>query len=566
MNISSKEIVRFFYHTQSSDQKESALWTCGKCNKERKQNSGWTNLRRHTAICVGPDYVELYKSHLKQKESTTDVNQPLRCSDFFAFNEKEKRAHKWIEWVVCRNMPLSEIDDPLTRALARIKPFNSKTLRKYILATARETELAIAKELQEASVVSLLLDGWTCDGTSTHYIGIFASYICPTKEEYKEVLLSFQPTLVEEELGADAHIDLLESTLKIYGLTKENVVCIVSDNCSTNKAISTRWDIPLVGCASHRFNLAVKLWISEQPGLQDALDKCSTLMSKASNLKAAAKLRELTYEAHGRSLGAKQEQATRWTSTMAMVDRYLKIRPQLRACSALEDYHLRSAQYSLLEHCKMLHFPLFQDVTIGLQNRGTDLEFVRDTFDAVLADDEYSCMEMYLKPTAKIVASPDFENGVCKIMKGELLTASEAEACRKLKKPVQEVEDDDTSGTDEDDLLSPLERVKLIREQRNKIQKTGDVRKANSSYIDVGKLVCATSNCCERLFSEAKYVMVPQRRGMTPEIFEALLFLKKNLDFWNVSTVATAMKMNPVDEDADDEDDEEDDATTGFED
>jgi len=167
-------------------------------------------LRRHTAICVGPDYVELYKSHLKQKESTTDVNQPLRCSDFFAFNEKEKRAHKWIEWVVCRNMPLSEIDDPLTRALARIKPFNSKTLRKYILATARETELAIAKELQEASVVSLLLDGWTCDGTSTHYIGIFASYICPTKEEYKEVLLSFQPTLVEEELGADAHIDLLD--------------------------------------------------------------------------------------------------------------------------------------------------------------------------------------------------------------------------------------------------------------------------------------------------------------------------------------------------------------------
>ena len=517
-------------------------------------------MRRHTAICVGPEYLEIYKTHLAAKASScSSTNQPVRCSHFFTYNEKERRAHKWIEWVVCRNMPLSEIDEPLTRSLAGIKPLNSKSLRKYILATARETEKAIAAELQEAGIIALLLDGWTCDGTSTHYIGVFASYICTAKDEYKEVLLAFQPTLVEEELGADAHIDLLESTLQLYGLTKANVACIVSDNCSTNKAISARWKIPLVGCASHRFNLAVKLWISEQPGLEDAISRCSTLMGKASNLKAAAVLRDLTYEAHGRCLAAKQEQATRWTSTMTMVDRYLKIRPQLQACAALEDYQLTAPQYKILEKCKRLHFPLFKDVTIGLQKRGTDLEFTRDTFDAVLADDQYVCMEKYLKPNAEIVASADFENGVCKIMKGELLTGLEAEACRKLKKPIQEVEDNDSNTNDEDE-LSPLERVKLISERRNKIQKTcaGDIRKANSAYIDVSKLVCATSNCCERLFSEAKYVMVPQRRGMTPAIFEALLFLKKNLDFWGVATVATAMKMRPEEEVEQDEENSED--------
>jgi len=128
-----------------------------------------------------------------------------------------------------------------------------------------------------------------------------------------------------------------------------------------------------------------------------------------------------------------------------------------------------------------------------------------------------------------------------------------------LKKPIQEVEDNDSNTNDEDE-LSPLERVKLISERRNKIQKTcaGDIRKANSAYIDVSKLVCATSNCCERLFSEAKYVMVPQRRGMTPAIFEALLFLKKNLDFWGVATVATAMKMRPEEEVEQDEENSED--------
>ena len=61
-------------------------------------------------------------------------------------------------------------------------------------------------------------------------------------------------------------------------------------------------------------------------------------------------------------------------------------------------------------------------------------------------------------------------------------------------------------------------------------------------YVHPGNVVCATSNCCERLFSEAKYVMKPQRRAMSPILFEALLFLKKNAPYWNIATVAAAMK------------------------
>ncbi|KAG2779930.1 hypothetical protein Pcac1_g9795 [Phytophthora cactorum] len=38
---------------------------------------------------------------------------------------------KWMEWIVARNHALSEVDDPLTRSLAAVKPISSKTLIRY---------------------------------------------------------------------------------------------------------------------------------------------------------------------------------------------------------------------------------------------------------------------------------------------------------------------------------------------------------------------------------------------------------------------------------------------------
>ena len=51
-------------------------------------------------------------------------------------------------------------------------------------------------------------------------------------------------------------------------------------------------------------------------------------------------------------------------------------------------------------------------------------------------------------------------------------------------------------------------------------------------------LLIAARDC-----SEAKYIMAPHRRAMSPILFEALLYLKKNVSFWNMQTVAKAMKL-----------------------
>lgn len=47
----------------------------------------------------------------------------------------------------------------------------------------------------------------------------------------------------------------------------------------------------------------------------------------------------------------------------------------------------------------------------------------------------------------------------------------------------------------------------------------------------------------ERVFSISKYVLSDTRKAMTPQLFEAILFLKKlNERLWDVALVADAIK------------------------
>jgi hypothetical protein len=96
--------------------------------------------------------------------------------------------------------------------------------------------------------------------------------------------------------------------------------------------------------------------------------------------------------------------------------------------------------------------------------------------------------------------------------------------------------------------MTVMQRLEANRKKR-KVSKLASC----VDYVDVSKLICSTSNCCERLFSEAKYIMVPHRRGMSPIVFESLIFLKKNIAFWTVKTVARAMKRADNDEKNEDE-------------
>ncbi|EGZ30693.1 hypothetical protein PHYSODRAFT_476438 [Phytophthora sojae] len=52
-----------------------------------------------------------------------------------------------------------------------------------------------------------------------------------------------------------------------------------------------------------------------------------------------------------------------------------------------------------------------------------------------------------------------------------------------------------------------------------------------------------TSNRYERLFSQAKLVITPQRASLLPENFEMLMFLRTNRRYWDVNTVNDAYRQ-----------------------
>jgi hypothetical protein len=90
-----------------------------------------------------------------------------------------------------------------------------------------------------------------------------------------QTMLSIKPLLSDGIQGMRAvdHIEHLEKVLNRYGKKMSAVICLVGDNCSVNQSIAQIMKVPLLGCASHKFNLAVRRWIDEQPDLSQIIKK-----------------------------------------------------------------------------------------------------------------------------------------------------------------------------------------------------------------------------------------------------------------------------------------------------
>lgn len=98
--------------------------------------------------------------------------------------------------------------------------------------------------------------------------------------------------------------------------TLSKVAAFVIDNCATNHLFTTLANKHFVGCASHRFNLAVQDIYADS---QSIIAKVNTLMKKLRTPICAAKLRQRT------DLKAKCNNETRWSSVAAMLKRYCEL-------------------------------------------------------------------------------------------------------------------------------------------------------------------------------------------------------------------------------------------------
>ena len=447
-------------------------------------------------------------SHIKDchKDWEQIMNSKTDQSSIMQFVDNQSSTiFSWLEWVVMKNQPFEIVEDELTRKMTKLKSISVTSLRKYLYLVTEAVEIILKEELPES--FGIVFDGWT--ERNRHYIAIFASYFKDGVS--KTPLLAIAPPFNEEDLSAASHKAFIGDVLDLFGKSLSNLSFMVADNCSTNKSIASMLDIPMIGCASHRFNLACTLFLEEY---EVQLNSINDLMVELRKLKKAGKLRKVT------DLEPVKRNVTRWNSTYSMLKRFFQLKPFLDD----EDIDIAvlipiGSELIKLQNL-MNDLEILQPVTLKLQESSCTILEVRRIFDYLL--EKYPVMERYLSSSAAIIHSPDFESGLIKVqdeLAEENLTQAEKSALRRFKS------------------TGPI-LTETVAPKTNIVEQALKKRKMNhSTYVDT-TFIPATSNVVERLFSGARLVLTDYRKSMTPYTFECLMFLKMNRNLWDLSLVA----------------------------
>ncbi|KAG2819746.1 hypothetical protein PC118_g3729 [Phytophthora cactorum] len=283
---------------------------------------------------------------------------------------------------------------------------------------------------------------------------------------------------MEDGQMADAHIESNESILAVYDKALSMIKFIVADNCTTNRSVATKLDVPLIGCVSYRFNLAMVRFLSDSENLINMIQRLMASLRQPNN---AAPLALHT------ALLPEKANATRWSSVWKMVHKYVRIRDAAKHAPAVEELLPRLSDHRriLVLHDKLKEL---QSVYEKLQLYKRTLGEVRALFDACMA--KYPVMEEYLKPTAKIVHSPTFEAAVIKVTSSLPVTSAEAKTLEPFRRP-------ERFGQSEDEPAADCASEILCRAKKPRQSQRRAV-----DYIPLLGAIPPTSNRCERSFSE----------------------------------------------------------------
>ncbi|ETL95637.1 hypothetical protein L917_06599 [Phytophthora nicotianae] len=297
-------------------------------------------------------------------------------------------------------MPVSEVEDDLTRAMSKLWSVTTKAVKKCMEGIPIRVGRKLEKELR--ALFGLMLDGWSHAGV--HYVGRYAVY--EADGEVRVPLLGLSP-LMDGVQTADAHIQMFNNILDVY---KQDRGYVDGDQDG----------VPLVSCASHLFNLAVGKYIAPHEAWLTEVHDLMVELRKENNLAELKKHTEL--------LPVKRN-VTCWSSTFAMVERYVRIRQDIKKVDAVEELIPTDGKHrkllALLEHLKK-----FESVCKRLQRDETNMADVRLLFDSLVA--EYPVMGEHLKSAAKIVHTPAFEAGVVKVINGSALSTAETTVLKRF--------------------------------------------------------------------------------------------------------------------------------------
>ena len=408
-------------------------------------------------------YNEFKKNNLKAKKAP--------AGSVFFINPKVITLHSWLDWIVTENLPISAVEKRSFREYSNLESISVDTFEKYLKLVEAGIEKNLKTELP--TNFGLIIDGWT-EG-STHYFGVFASYR-KNGTNYTR-FLTISPPLDETSFTAQKQADFLVDVVEALGRCKENILYLVADNTATNPATATALDVPFIGCASHRFNLAVQKYLERH---QRIISDINHLMISLTNLKRAGRLRQFT------DLQPIVMNTTRWSSKHVMLERFFRLDGFIKE---MRDHELDQLIPSGrdLANLKELGAQMqdFEIVTKKLQDPSISLQDVRLIFDEVIS--VYPSMKNQLAKDADIVKHPSFESGICKVLSKEESILNNDEMVLLKRFEIAAVDS------------IAAENETLIERAMKRKRTDGD-----SKYSDL-TCIPPTSNVCERSFSAARY-------------------------------------------------------------
>lgn len=229
-------------------------------------------------------------------------------------------------------------------------------------------------------------------------MGIYATYV--SNGVKKRPMLAICPFLNETTHMALSHYDTIVATLNYYEKTIADLLYMIGDNCSTMRKLAREHlQIPLIGCYSHKLNLAVKNWLgmaytSEVSVAFTGRSQCQLEREKSVMIvhKICTKMRTMINTAKLRELlnldykSILIDQNTRWLSISNMVARFVELYPAIQELanndlelSTLMPTHVQMNKIrSLSTELKNIHA-----FTVGMQSSKLDMLTARMAFSAL---------------------------------------------------------------------------------------------------------------------------------------------------------------------------------------
>lgn len=256
-----------------------------------------------------------------------------------------------------------------------------------------------------------------CTAGTAHYLGVLASFTAEKEHVYYTPLLGFSPMGVESSLDADEHVPFFTYLFELFKHTFENVVCVIGDNCNTNKTITNKTSVPVIGWASHRFNLSAQSFLEKHEGL---LAKVNALMLQLKMLLLGAKLMKLT------GLGERARNQIRSGSTYDMQLRCRELKEHLHLLNSpdVDAFSMNTTEDRRINDL-LVHFKNLKRMTKRLQKDNKPMEKVRALLDCKIV--EFPESTNRLSANATILHSPMFESEIIKGQPGNAYTLTHKE-------------------------------------------------------------------------------------------------------------------------------------------